>query len=160
MQTIWVLGDQVSLESTALAGVGSSRLGRADGRINPQQALRWYLEMYVDAYDWVMPANVIGMSLYADGGCIATKPYAATGTYINKMSNYCAGCRFDLAQKTGPDARPFNYLYWNFIDQHADRFASNPRLRMIVGGWLKRTDPSKELVRSSAEDFLAEHVPA
>ena len=128
--------------------------------INPQQALRWYLEMYVDAYDWVMAANVIGMSLYADGGYMATKPYAATSTYINRMSNYCAGCRFDPAQKTGPDACPYNYLYWNFIDQHADRFASNPRMRMIVGGWLKRTDAHKDLVRSCAEDFLAKHVPA
>ncbi|MFN2475756.1 MAG: cryptochrome/photolyase family protein, partial [Chthoniobacterales bacterium] len=128
--------------------------------INPQQALRWYLEMYVDAYDWVMAANVIGMSLYADGGYMATKPYAATSTYINKMSNYCAGCRFNPAQKTGRDACPYNYLYWDFIDQHADRFAPNPRMRAVVGSWLRRTDANKEVVRSSAKEFLAEHVPA
>ena len=104
--------------------------------VSPQEALRWYLEMYVDAYDWVMAANVIGMSLYADGGFMATKPYAATSSYINKMSDYCAGCRFKPEVKTGPDACPYNYLYWHFIDQHADRFAENPRMRMIVRGWL------------------------
>ena len=67
--------------------------------INPQEALRWFNERYVDAYDWVMAANVLGMSLYADGGYMATKPYAATSNYIRKMSNYCAGCRFDPDQK-------------------------------------------------------------
>jgi deoxyribodipyrimidine photolyase-related protein len=122
--------------------------------IRPQEALRWYLEMYVDAFDWVMAANVIGMSLYADGGYIATKPYAVTSGYIRKMSNYCAGCRFDPDQKTGPDACPFNYLYWNFIDQHAGRFAANPRMRALVQGWLKRTTSDQEKVRESARLFL------
>ena len=122
--------------------------------IRPQEALRWYLEMYVDAFDWVMAANVIGMSLYADGGYMATKPYAATSSYIRKMSNYCAGCRFDPDQKTGPDACPFNYLYWDFIDRHAERFATNFRMRALVDGWLKRQTSDQEIVRESARLFL------
>ncbi|MBA3387614.1 MAG: hypothetical protein H0T95_13560 [Chthoniobacterales bacterium] len=127
--------------------------------ISPQEALRWYNEMYVDAYDWVMAPNVLGMSLYADGGYMASKPYAATSTYINRMSNYCAGCRFDPEQKTGPDACPYNYLYWCFIDEHAERFAPNPRMRSIVGGWLRRSDANKEMVRESARQFLQVEVP-
>jgi deoxyribodipyrimidine photolyase-related protein len=122
--------------------------------INPQEALRWYNEMYVDAYDWVMAPNVIGMSLYADGGFMATKPYAATSTYINRMSNYCEHCRYDPEKKTGPDGCPFNYLYWDFIDRHAARFASNPRLRSIVKAWLKRSDANKNAVRESAKRFV------
>lgn len=122
--------------------------------INPQQALRWYSELYVDAFDWVMAPNVIGMSLYADGGSMATKPYAASSTYINRMSNYCRGCRFDPARKTGPDACPFNYLYWDFIDRHAEAFGRNPRMRMIVNGWLKRGENDKAAVRESAREFL------
>ena len=124
--------------------------------IRPQEALRWYLEMYVDAFDWVMGPNVIGMALHADGGFMATKPYAATSTYIRKMSNYCGGCRFDPDKKTGSDACPFNYLYWDFIDRHADRFAKNPRMKMIVNGWLKRSPRDQEAVRASADVFLAE----
>lgn len=123
--------------------------------IRPQEALRWFLEMYVDAYDWVMAANVIGMALHADGGFMATKPYAATSAYIRKMSDYCAGCHFDPDQKTGPDACPFNYLYWDFIDRHADRFAENPRMRMIVTAWLKRSASDQKAVRDSARTFLA-----
>jgi deoxyribodipyrimidine photolyase-related protein len=122
--------------------------------INPQEALRWYHEMYVDGYDWVMAPNVLGMSLYADGGFMATKPYASTSAYINRMSNYCTGCRYDPQKKTGPEACPFNYLYWDFIDRHAERFAANPRMRSIVNGWLERSDAHKELVRASATQFL------
>jgi deoxyribodipyrimidine photolyase-related protein len=102
-----------------------------------------------------MAANVIGMALHAEGGYMATKPYAATSAYIRKMSDYCTGCRFKPDEKTGPDACPFNYLYWHFIDQHSDRFAENPRMRMIVTGWLKRSDAEKAAVRESAEQFLA-----
>ena len=126
--------------------------------IRPQEALRWYLEMYVDAFDWVMVANVIGMSLYADGGYVATKPYAATSGYIRKMSNYCAGCRFDPDQKTGPQACPFNYLYWDFIDRHSDRFAANFRMKTLVDGWLKRQSANQENVRASARLFLEEQA--
>ena len=82
--------------------------------IEPQAALRWFLEMTVDAYDWVMVPNVLGMILYADGGYIATKPYAAGGGYINKMSNYCAGCRYSPLKKTGPDALPLQRVVLGF----------------------------------------------
>lgn len=122
--------------------------------IRPQEALRWFLEMYVDAFDWVMAANVIGMALHADGGFMATKPYAATGAYIHKMSDYCAGCRFNPAKKTGPDACPFNYLYWDFIARHSDRFADNPRMKMIVNAWLKRPAQDQDAVHASAQEFL------
>lgn len=122
--------------------------------IRPQAALQWYLEMYVDAFDWVMAANVIGMALHADGGFMATKPYAASSGYIRKMSNYCAGCRYDPDQKTGPDACPFNYLYWNFMDQHASRFVQNPRMKVLIGGWLKRSEADREAVRASAQAFF------
>ena len=121
---------------------------------NPQAALRWFNEMYVDAYDWVMAPNVIGMSLHADGGFMATKPYAASSGYIRKMSDYCKGCRFDPDEKTGPEACPFNYLYWDFIDRHADRFAKNPRMRTMVRAWLARPEKNKEAVRASARAFL------
>jgi deoxyribodipyrimidine photolyase-related protein len=128
--------------------------------IRPQEALRWMMEMYVDAYDWVMAANVIGMVCHADGGFMATKPYAASGAYINKMSDYCRGCAFSPEVKTGPKACPYNYLYWAFFDQHAERFAGNPRVRMPVNAWLARSEKDKEAVRASATAFLEKYVPA
>ena len=88
--------------------------------IAPPEALRWYLEMTVDAYDWVMVPNALGIILYADGGFVATKPYAAGAGYIHKMSNYCEGCRYSPLKKTGPEACPFNALYWDFHGRHAD----------------------------------------
>ena len=124
--------------------------------IKPQEMLRWYSEMYIDAYDWVMAPNVIGMALYADGGFMATKPYASTSAYINRMSNYCEGCRFDPKKKTGPDACPFNYLYWSCIDLHSDLFAQNPRMRSIVNAWPLRSDSNKDDVRNSARFFLSQ----
>ncbi len=122
--------------------------------VEPRQALRWFLEMYCDANDWAMAANVIGMVLHADGGFMATKPYVAGSGYISRMSDYCVGCRYKPAVKTGPEACPFNYLYWNFFDRHADRFRSNPRVSMMVRTWEKKTDVEKDAVRSSAREFL------
>jgi len=127
--------------------------------IRPQEALGWYLEMYIDAFDWVMVANVIGLVCHADEGRVATKPYAASGAYIRRMSNYCEGCRFDPNQKTGPNACPFNYLYWNFYDTHAQRFSQNQRTSMPVQAWRKRSPLEKETIRADAARFLSEYVP-
>ncbi len=127
--------------------------------MDPEECLRWFSELYIDAYDWVMVPNVIGMICHADGGEMMTKPYAASGAYINRMSNYCEGCRFDPKIKTGPKACPFNCLYGDFYDRHSERFASNPRTSMPVRTWMKRAEPDREEVRTSAAAFLAEHVP-
>lgn len=122
--------------------------------VRPQEALRWFSEMYVDAFEWVMAANVLGMSLHADGGFMATKPYAASASYISKMSNYCDGCPYKPTIKVGPRACPYNLLYWDFYDRHADRFASNPRTAVMVKAWEKRDPLEKERIRREAQDFL------
>jgi deoxyribodipyrimidine photolyase-related protein len=123
--------------------------------INPQEAHDWFLEMYIDAHEWVMAANVLGMALHADGGFMATKPYAGSAAYISKMGNYCAGCAYDSNKKSGPGACPFNLLYWDFYDRHADRFASNPRTSMMVSSWRKRLESERETIRQEAAAFLS-----
>jgi deoxyribodipyrimidine photolyase-related protein len=122
--------------------------------VKPQEALRWFLEMYVDAHDWVMAANVLGMVLHADGGFMATKPYAAGSGYISRMSNYCAGCRYKPELKTGPEACPFNYLYWDFYARHEARFAKNPRIGMALKTLNKKKPGEREAIADSARDFL------
>ena len=124
------------------------------GGFAPTEVLRWYTEMYTDAQDWVMAANVIGMILHADGGYMATKPYAAGAGYINRMSNYCAGCRYDPNQRLGPDACPFNYLYWNFYAEHRDRFAQNQRVGMMIKTWDKKPTAEQKQIREQAREFL------
>ncbi len=96
--------------------------------IDPGALHLWYLAVYADAYEWVELPNTLGMSQFADGGLLASKPYAASGAYIDRMSDYCAGCRFSVKEKTGADACPFNRLYWPFLIRHADRLAGNPRM--------------------------------
>jgi deoxyribodipyrimidine photolyase-related protein len=127
--------------------------------IDPKQSQDWFLEMYIDAHEWVMAANVLGMALHADGGFMATKPYAASAAYISKMSNYCSGCHFDPKKKTGPGACPYNLLYWDFYDRHGKRFASNPRTSMMVSSWNKRTESEKAIIRSEAAAFLENLSP-
>ena len=124
------------------------------GGFDPREVLRWYTEMYVDAHDWAMAANVIGMILQADGGFMATKPYAAGAGYINRMSNYCAGCRYRPEARTGPEACPFNYLYWNFFAEHRDRFRHNRRVGMMIATWDKKPAAEQEEIRRRAGMFL------
>jgi deoxyribodipyrimidine photolyase-related protein len=96
--------------------------------INPHQLHLWYLAVYADAYEWVEAPNTIGMSQFADGGLLASKPYAASGAYIDRMSDYCSGCRYDVKAKSGAGACPFNRLYWPFLIRHTERLERNPRM--------------------------------
>ncbi|GJD95087.1 cryptochrome/photolyase family protein [Methylobacterium iners] len=98
--------------------------------IDPAQVEEWYLVVYADAYEWVELPNVHGMVLWADGGVMGSKPYAASGAYIDRMSDYCSGCSYDVKAKTGPKACPFNYLYWNFLIENEERLSGNPRMAM------------------------------
>jgi len=100
--------------------------------VQPKQVHGWYLSVYVDAVEWVELPNTLGMSQYADGGVMASKPYAATGKYIDRMSDHCRGCRFDPALRTGDKACPFTTLYWDFLARHTKLLASNPRMALQV----------------------------
>lgn len=101
---------------------------------SPQQLTDWYHRSFVDGYDWVMVTNVVGMSQHADGGVLATKPYAAGGNYINKMSDHCGGCVYNPKVRVGADACPFTAGYWVFLHRHRERFAQNFRMRQMVRG--------------------------
>ena len=121
--------------------------------VQPAALSRWYWAGFTDAYEWVELPNVAGMGTWGDGGALASKPYVASGAYVNRMSNYCGGCRYDVKQRTGPDACPMNFLYWDFMAQHRERFAKHPRMRMMT----KHLDtmPADELVqiRRQATEF-------
>jgi deoxyribodipyrimidine photolyase-related protein len=102
--------------------------------VQPEEFLDWMSEVFIDAYDWVMVPNVIGMGVHADGGAMMTKPYAAGGAYISRMSNYCKGCKFDPKLRTGESACPFTTLYWDFLDRNREVFAKNHRMAQQVRG--------------------------
>jgi deoxyribodipyrimidine photolyase-related protein len=122
--------------------------------VNPRAANDWFLSIYIDAYDWVMPPNVIGMGLNADGGLTATKPYIASANYINKMGDFCSGCVFDNKKRHGEGACPFNFLYWNFILKNEERLRSNPRTSRNVLGLRYLDDEDRELVQREAERLI------
>jgi deoxyribodipyrimidine photolyase-related protein len=123
--------------------------------VNPTDVHEWYLAVYADAYEWVELPNVIGMSQFADEGLLGSKPYAASGNYINKMSNYCASCRFDVKEKTGDNACPFNALYWDFLARNEEKLGSNPRLRNAFATWHRMSADKRDDYRQSAANFLA-----
>ncbi len=101
--------------------------------ISPQEIEAWFHAAFIDAYDWVMQTNVIGMSQLADGGILASKPYAASANYINKMSDYCSSCAYKHQERTGERACPFNFFYWDFIDRHRDQLKSQGRMSFVLG---------------------------
>ena len=123
--------------------------------ISPQAMQHWYMSVYADAYEWVMSANVIGMSQFADGGIVASKPYVSSGAYIDRMSDYCEHCAYSVKDKTGEGACPFNLLYWHFLDRHRERLQGNRRMGMIYRTWDKMDEARRETVLSEAEEWLA-----
>ena len=122
--------------------------------VRPQEVADWFLIVYADAYEWVELPNVIGMSQHADGGRLATKPYAGGGAYINRMSDHCGACRFDVKQKIGPDACPFNALYWDFLARQERRFRRNRRMANVYAGWDRMSPEVRDATRASAAAFL------
>ena len=127
--------------------------------VAPAEVEEWYLIVYADAYEWVELPNVHGMALFADGGVLASKPYAASGKYIDRMSDYCRHCRYDVRKQTGEDACPFNFLYWNFLAEHRERLRRNTRMKMIYGT-LNRMKPEKiTAMRDAARAFLDAVAP-
>ena len=120
----------------------------------PKFVNEWYLIVYADAFEWVELPNVSGMVLFADGGYLASKPYAAGGAYINRMSNYCQNCRYKVAEKTGSDACPFNYLYWHFLIKNRDRLGNNARLGMIYRSLDRMSEEKQQTIMDDARQFL------
>ena len=121
--------------------------------VEPQEFLTWMRNTFVDASDWVMVPNVIGMGMHADGGQMMTKPYVSGGAYISKMSNYCKGCKYDPKKRTGEDACPFTTLYWNFLDANSENFSKNHRMAQQYAG-LKRLSDFPD-VKERAHQVLA-----
>lgn len=118
--------------------------------VHPRKISDWYLGMYVDAIDWVTLPNTLGMAMHADGGVVGTKPYAASGKYIRRMSNYCEGCRYDPSERSGEDACPFNTFYWEFLVRNEERLSGNMRMKMIMANVTKMPKKDKVELRVSA----------
>ena len=124
--------------------------------INPSQVEAWYLSVYADAFEWVELPNTHGMALYADGGLLGSKPYAASGAYIDRMSDYCRTCAYKPKIKLGPTACPFNYLYWHFMIANETRLKSNPRMAMPYRTLARMNEEKRREIVQQANDFLAE----
>jgi deoxyribodipyrimidine photolyase-related protein len=121
--------------------------------VDPKEVHRWYLAVYVDAVEWVELPNTLGMSQFADGGVMASKPYCATGAYIDRMSNACKGCRFDPKKATGPDACPFTTLYWDFLARHQKLLATNQRMTMQLKNLTRKDKSEMQAIRRQADDL-------
>lgn len=141
------------IERLMVLGLFAMLLGVA-----PYEVHRWHMSMFWDAIDWVSLPNTLGMSQYGDGGIMATKPYAASGAYINRMSDHCKGCRFDPKKSVGDDACPFTTLYWNFLAKHRKRFVSNGRMRNQYFNLGRKDADELRAIRRRA-DVLAAKLP-
>lgn len=118
--------------------------------LDVKQVQEWYLAVYSDAYEWVEMPNTLGMSLFGDGGVVASKPYAASGKYINRMSNYCKQCKYSPDEMTGENACPFNALYWDFLVRHEDKFRGNQRMPYVFSTWDKFAPEKQKAIRAQA----------
>lgn len=127
--------------------------------VEPAQINEWYLAVYADAFEWVQLPNTHGMVMFADGGFLGSKPYAASGSYINKMSDYCKNCVFDPSVKSGEKACPFNYLYWNFMIENQGRLKGNRRLAMMYAALAKMDEGKRNRIQSDAEAFFKKTTP-
>ncbi|GAB7550942.1 cryptochrome/photolyase family protein [Novosphingobium sp. 11B] len=123
---------------------------------DPRQVHEWYLEVYVDAYEWVELPNTLGMSQFGDGGLLGSKPYVSSGSYINRMSDYCSACVYSVKDRVGDNACPFNALYWDFLARHRDRLEGNHRLAIPYRNWDRHTREDQEAVLKQAQQFLSE----
>jgi deoxyribodipyrimidine photolyase-related protein len=122
--------------------------------VAPAEIEAWYLAVYIDAYDWVELPNTHGMVMFADGGLLASKPYAASGAYIDRMSDHCGGCAYDVKQKLGAKACPFNYLYWNFMIENEARLSRNPRLAMPYKNLARMKPEQRDAITRQSQQFL------
>lgn len=121
--------------------------------VTPSEVHRWYLAVYVDAVEWVELPNTVGMSQFADGGLMSSKPYIASGKYIDRMSNHCKTCRFNPAEATGENACPITTLYWDYLDRHAAVLAKNPRMTMQLKNLAKLSDATRQTIAAQAKQF-------
>jgi (6-4)DNA photolyase len=124
--------------------------------IDPAAVHEWYLEIYADAYKWVEAPNVIGMSQFADGGMVGSKPYAASGSYIDRMSDHCSGCAYDVKRRHGDGACPFNPLYWDFLDRNREQLLHNPRLAQVYRTWDRIAEERRQEALGSAKKILGD----
>ena len=122
---------------------------------DPDEVDAWYLGVYIDAIEWVEITNTRGMSQYADGGIVGSKPYVASGAYINRMSDYCKGCAYSVKERTGPKACPLNALYWDFHHRHRTKLVRNPRIGMAYRTWDKMAPDVQEGLLAQAAKTLA-----
>ncbi|NMF63952.1 cryptochrome/photolyase family protein [Brasilonema octagenarum] len=126
--------------------------------LSPQAVENWFHAMFIDAYDWVMQTNVIGMGLFADGGILASKPYAASGNYINKMSDYCKGCAYNPKERVGKNACPFNFFYWDFLLRHSYQLQCQGRMSYILEHLKRMSEQELKTIRQQARDWHVQQL--
>jgi deoxyribodipyrimidine photolyase-related protein len=125
--------------------------------VKPQAVHEWYLSVYVDAVEWVELPNTLGMGQFGDGGLMASKPYVASGKYIQRMSNHCKGCRFNPAESTGATACPYTTLYWDFLMRHEALLKKNPRMGMQLKNLARLDGPAREAIQTQASAHKMNH---
>ena len=122
--------------------------------LDPAEVNRWYLSVYLDAFEWVQLPNTHGMVLHADGGYLGSKPYAASGAYINRMSDYCRDCAFDVKGSTEEGACPLNALYWHFLMENQQQLEGNPRMGLTYRNLARMSDERRAGLKAKAQQTL------